>query len=93
MREHVRNLKIKSEILGYNISADSLIIISPYVIHRKPNYWSDPESFNPARFLEPSKWFKQSILIVVSYFGQCRHLYDCTEIYVSSIVEDLQFFF
>ena len=42
-------------ILGYDIPADSLIVISPYVLHRKPEYWSDPETFNPDRFLEPSK--------------------------------------
>ena len=42
-------------ILGYDIPADSLIILSPYVLHRKPEYWSDPETFNPDRFLEPSK--------------------------------------
>ena len=43
------------DILGYNIPADSVIVISPYVLHRKPEYWSDPETFNPDRFLEPSE--------------------------------------
>ena len=42
-------------ILGYNIPADSVIVIPPYVLHRKPEYWSDPETFNPDRFLESSK--------------------------------------
>ena len=42
-------------ILGYNIPADSMIILSPYVLHRKPEYWSDPETFNPDRFLETGK--------------------------------------
>ena len=42
-------------ILGYNIPADSVIVISPYVLHRKSEYWSDPETFNPDRFLESSK--------------------------------------
>ena len=42
-------------ILGYDIPAESWIILSPYVLHRKPEYWSDPETFNPDRFLEPSK--------------------------------------
>lgn len=43
-------------MLGYNIPAKSMIIIPPYVLHRKPEYWSDPEIFSPERFLERSKY-------------------------------------
>ena len=50
----------EDNILGYDIFADSLIIISPYVLHRKPEYWPDPETFNPDRFLEPGKSFRHA---------------------------------
>ena len=34
----------------YQIPANSLIMISPYITHRLPEYWSNPEEFNPERF-------------------------------------------
>ena len=35
---------------GYPIPAKMLIFISPYVGHRDPTYWPDPERFDPERF-------------------------------------------
>ena len=35
---------------GYHIPAGSSLEISPYVIHRHPEFWDDPENFNPERF-------------------------------------------
>lgn len=40
---------------GVSIPARALIIISPYVIHRHPDYWNDPEEFKPERFAGESK--------------------------------------
>jgi len=37
-------------IEGYRIPARSIILISPYVLHRHPDYWERPEEFEPARF-------------------------------------------
>jgi cytochrome P450 len=36
---------------GYPIPAKTLIFISPYVGHRDPKYWPDPERFDPERFV------------------------------------------
>lgn len=35
---------------GYHIPANTLIFISPFVTHRDPKYWPDPERFDPDRF-------------------------------------------
>ena len=38
------------EIGGYPIAADSGIVISPYTMHRRPDYFPDPERFDPERW-------------------------------------------
>jgi len=35
---------------GYNLPAGTMIFITPYVSHRDPKYWADPERFDPERF-------------------------------------------
>jgi steroid delta-isomerase-like uncharacterized protein len=39
------------EIAEYAIPAGALVAISPYLIHRHPNYWDHPDRFIPERFL------------------------------------------
>ena len=42
---------IHDDVLGgYVIPAGSSVIISPYVLHRHPQFWPEPERFEPARF-------------------------------------------
>ncbi len=38
------------EIGGYPIPAGQAVSISPYVMHRHPEFWEDPDTFNPERF-------------------------------------------
>jgi cytochrome P450 len=38
------------EICGWRIPAHSFVAFSPYVMHRLPAYWEDPERFDPERF-------------------------------------------
>lgn len=38
------------EIGGYHIPAQAIVAMSPYVIHRHPDYWPEPERFLPERF-------------------------------------------
>lgn len=35
---------------GYRIPKNSYIAITPYVLHRDPNSWPEPEKFDPERF-------------------------------------------
>lgn len=39
------------EIGGHKVPPGSLITISPYVVHRNPKLWPEPERFDPDRFL------------------------------------------
>ena len=45
-----RNAAEDDEIDGCAIPRQSLILISPYVIHRHPAFWPDNERFDPERF-------------------------------------------
>lgn len=43
------------EIDGYRIPARSDVLLSVYSMHRHPDYWPDPETFDPERFLGESQ--------------------------------------
>jgi cytochrome P450 len=38
------------EIGGYRVPPGSLVFLVPFVIHRRPKLWPDPERFDPDRF-------------------------------------------
>jgi len=38
-------------VSGFPIPQGTEVLISPYLIHRRPDLWSDPEAFWPERFL------------------------------------------
>ena len=37
-------------VCGYRIPAEAMVSISPYVTHRDPRLWENPEGFDPDRF-------------------------------------------
>src|SRR5262249_4556760 len=39
------------EIGGYQIPSRSILLVSQFINHRDPEYFSDPEKFDPDRFL------------------------------------------
>jgi cytochrome P450 len=45
-----REAVTEDTIDGYPIPAKTLIFITPYITHRDPNFWPDPEQFDPQRF-------------------------------------------
>lgn len=38
-------------ILGERVPAGTIVLISPYVLHRHRSLWEDPDAFDPSRFL------------------------------------------
>lgn len=37
-------------LCGYEIPAGTSVMLSPYLLHRHPRYWKDPDAFLPERF-------------------------------------------
>jgi cytochrome P450 len=42
---------VEVEISGHRIPAGSILMFSPYVTQRRPDFWPNPEAFDPERFL------------------------------------------
>ena len=38
-------------LLGFEVPAGAIVIMSPYLVHRDPQLWQNPEAFDPSRFL------------------------------------------
>jgi cytochrome P450 len=45
-----RSVVQDDEISGYYIPGGTLIFLSPYITHRHPAFWNNPEHFDPQRF-------------------------------------------
>lgn len=57
-----RSLLVDSEIDGYHIPAGTVVGMAPYSLHRNPDVFKEPLTFNPDRWLsteaaEMNKWF------------------------------------
>jgi cytochrome P450 len=49
----VTRRSLEPDVLGgVDIPADALVIVSPWIVHRDERAWSDPERFDPTRFLD-----------------------------------------
>ena len=48
----LRRAEEPDEIGGFAIERGAIILISPYLTHRHPQHWPDPDVFDPERFVE-----------------------------------------
>jgi cytochrome P450 len=39
-------------VAGIEVTPDDLVVVCPYLVHRHPDYWEDPDSFRPERWAE-----------------------------------------
>lgn len=46
-----RRARVEDLIGGVRVPASATIALSPYVTHRHPQFWTDPDRFDPGRFL------------------------------------------
>jgi len=46
----IRSTVAEDEIAGHRIMPGDRIVMSTYVLHHNPKYWSEPETFRPERF-------------------------------------------
>jgi cytochrome P450 len=46
-----RDAVADDDVAGVRVPARSLVVISPYLVHRHPEFWPDPAGFDPRRFL------------------------------------------
>ncbi|GEM_PF-26841 len=46
-----RTARRSTKIAGHAVKRGTLVVVSPYVLHRHKSLWRDPEIFDPTRFL------------------------------------------
>lgn len=46
-----RRARAADEISGYTVPRGALVVLSPYITQRHPDFWEHPERFEPERFL------------------------------------------
>ena len=46
-----RTLRQKLTVAGYEVPAGTDVMVFPYMVHRDPRHWPDPETFDPERHL------------------------------------------
>ncbi|MFI6093002.1 cytochrome P450 [Streptomyces sp. NPDC051218] len=50
-----RSVAQDDNLAGYEIEAGTDVLVCPYLAHRDPQLWDDPDRFDPARFTAPGR--------------------------------------
>jgi cytochrome P450 len=59
-------------LVGYTISTDAIVLLSPYITHRHPAVWDAPEVFDPDRFT-PGRGAGRPNFAYFPFGGGSRH--------------------
>ncbi|KAL4309657.1 hypothetical protein GQ457_01G006950 [Hibiscus cannabinus] len=76
----------RCEINGYEIPAKTKVIVNAWAIGRDPNYWNEPERFDPERFTDSSVDYRGTNFEFIP-FGAGRRM--CPGISYSMVVVEL----
>jgi len=49
-----------TELGGHPVAAGTIVLVSPWVTHRHPDWWDEPERFDPWRFMGGDRRAKQA---------------------------------
>lgn len=63
-----RSVTRDDSMAGYVIPADSMVIVSPHVVHHHPDFWDRPSEFDPSRF-DPSRSEKRHQYAYIPFGG------------------------
>ena len=66
---------VTDHVLGHRIPAGALVLIVPWLLHRKPSLWEHPDRFDPERF-SPER-VSASALCLYSVRSRSTHLHWC----------------
>lgn len=61
---------------GYAVPAGALVFISPWVVHRNPALWPEPERFDPDRFLPENEERRHKLAFIPFIAGQRKCIGD-----------------
>ncbi|CAM3592303.1 cytochrome P450 [Smaragdicoccus niigatensis] len=82
VRQMFRATVKDTEVLGYHLPKGTLCIVAPHINHHLPEYWTDPEKFDPERFSEARREDKAYKDIYVP-FGS--HAHKCIGMYFAGM--------
>jgi cytochrome P450 len=55
------------ELAGVEVPAGALVIVSPWIVHRDPAAWPDPDRFDPGRFLDADGARRRDVSAIPAY--------------------------
>ncbi|WVZ81270.1 hypothetical protein U9M48_028663 [Paspalum notatum var. saurae] len=68
-----RECQDQCRILGYDVPKGTMVLVNAWAISRNPDYWEDPDTFNPERFQGNERDFKGNDFDLIP-FGAGRRI-------------------